>query len=341
MTNKQEKSEYKFDSNSLLRLIRLRRMPILIITIAGLLVSLIVSFTIQPKYKSTVVLFPASSSSASQELLTESYTEKKIHNFGEEEEVEQMLQVLQSNDIRKRIIEKYNLADHYNINKDSRYKKTKLYEEYENNISFIRTEYLSIEIEVLDIDPKISAEIANDIACLLDSVMSDLHKERVSRAFIIVEKEYKNLKNHIKDLKDSLNVIRSLGIDDYETMAEAANNGYMEAVLRNDQRGIEQFNKQKELLSKYGGTFTFLRDLLLYEAKKLSDMEGKLTQAKLDMESNLSYRYVVNWAEPAEKKSYPIIWLIVLISTISTFILSIFLVLLFDDVFKKKKDCQN
>ncbi|MBN2682539.1 MAG: hypothetical protein JXR58_08520 [Bacteroidales bacterium] len=341
MTDKQEKSEYKFDSNNLLRLIKLRRMPIGIITLAGLLASIIISFTIQPKYKSTVVLFPASSTSASQELLTESYTEKKIHKFGEEEEVEQMLQVLQSNDIRSRIITQFDLAEHYNLNKKDKYFKTKLYEEYENNISFIRTEYLSIEIEVLDTDPKVSSAIANQIACLLDSVMLKLHKERAIKAYKIVEKEYKNLKNHIRELNDSLNVIRELGIDDYETMAEAANNGYMEAVLKNDRRGIEEFNRQKALLSKYGSTFTFLRDLLLYEAKKLSDMEGKLTQAKLDLESDLSYRYVVNWAEPAEKKSFPIIWLIVLISTISTFILSIFLVLLFDDVFKKKKTFRN
>ncbi|HBS88402.1 MAG: hypothetical protein A2W91_14725 [Bacteroidetes bacterium GWF2_38_335] len=336
MTENKQNKDFNFDSGKLLDVIRENFKPILIITALGFVISLVVSLLIEPKYKSTVVLFPASSSSVSQSLLTANYVEKEILKFGEEEEVEQMLQVLESNYIRDRIIEKYNLMDHYNITPGLKFSRSNLVDEYYDNISFIRTEFNSIEIEVYDTDPKFASNIANDIGNLLDSVMNDMQKERSEKALAIVENEFKNLKNYINELKDSLKYIQMMGIHDYETQAEAINNGYVEAVIKNDQKSIEIFKKDKEILSKYGGTYTFLRDLLQYEAKRLSDLEAKLSEAKLDVKSDLTHRYIVNNAEPAEKKSYPVIWLIVVMSTIGSFIFALFLFVLFRDFFKKK-----
>ncbi len=58
--------------------------------------------------------------------------------------------------------------------------------------------------------------------------------------------------------------------------------------------------------------------------------------AKVDAEADLPHKFVVNRAFPAEKKSYPIRWLIVFASMISTFILALIILIVFEDI--KKKD---
>ena len=43
-------------------------------------------------------------------------------------------------------------------------------EKYKSNVKFRRTEFLSIEIAVLDEDAQMAADIANEIASYMDSV---------------------------------------------------------------------------------------------------------------------------------------------------------------------------
>ena len=154
------------------------RKPLLIVTIVAILASVVVSLLIENKYKSTVVLFPTTTSSISKALISEHNNGKEdVLRLGEEEEAEQMIQILNSDEIRNKIIEKYNLAAHYEIDEDVEYKFTKLQREYENNVTFNRTKFMSVEINVLDHDLDTAALIANDIAAFLDTVKNRMRKE--------------------------------------------------------------------------------------------------------------------------------------------------------------------
>ena len=101
----------------------------MIIGAVTILVSSIVSLLIKEKYKSTVVLFPTTTNSISKALLDENnYQKTDILQFGEEEEAEKMLQILNSDEIRSTICQKYDLMKHYNIDSTDKFKRTKLYE---------------------------------------------------------------------------------------------------------------------------------------------------------------------------------------------------------------------
>ena len=63
-------------------------------------------------------------------------------------------------------------------------------------------------------------------------------------------------------------------------------------------------------------------------AKRLANMETSYEQAESDANSNLSHKFIVEKAYPAEKKAYPIRWLIVVLSTFSTLLLGITLILI-------------
>ena len=330
-----EKPEYNFSSDNLLSFIKNKRKHLVIIALISIVLSTIISLTIESKYKSTVILFPTVSTSVSQSLLTVSSAKKDILKFGEDQDVDQLLQVLQSNYIRTKIISKYNLMEHYGIDKTSSFPQTELYKEFDNNVSFARTEFMSIKIEVLDTEPIRAANIANNIAELVDSIMGEMHKARALKAYNIVKTEYFALKQNIQVLQDSMTKIREKGVFDYESQSEVFNDALAQAIVAGKKEGVKKLEKKLEILAKYGGKYTSIRDLLEFEIKKSSVLESKYTEAKVDLEQDLPYKYIVNNAYPAEKKSYPIRWLIVLLSTISTLILAMILLMFYDNLKKK------
>lgn len=331
-----ENINFNFDSPDLLTFMLKRRKPLIILTAIAFLISVISAFfIITPKFKSTVIIFPTSSSSVSHELLTDNLSEKNILKFGEEDEVEQLLQILSSDDIRNKIIKKYNLFEHYNIDINSSYPNTKLKNEYKNNVRFTKTKYLSVKIEVLDKEPQMAADIANDIVVYLDTIINKMQRERAVQALKIVEKEYLFLKEHIKFLQDSILQIRRLGIFDYESQSEVFNDALATALATGKLSGIKKLEDKLAILAEHGGAYISIRDLLEFEIKKLSILESKYQEAKVDSELDLPHKFIVNHAEKSEKKSYPVRWIIVLISTILTFIFSLLLLIILE-AFKKK-----
>ena len=98
---------FKFDSFDLIKYLYNKRKPLIIITVIGAIVSIIVSLIIEPKFQSTAIIFPAQYSSASSIILGQNFSREHVLKFGEEEEVERMLQILRSSLISDEIIRKY------------------------------------------------------------------------------------------------------------------------------------------------------------------------------------------------------------------------------------------
>jgi capsule polysaccharide export protein KpsE/RkpR len=296
---------------------------------------------ITPLYKSTVILYPTSTNSISKVLLSNTFNgQKDLLEFGEDVQTERMLQILNSNKIRDRIIEKYNLIEHYNIPAGSKYRMTKLFETYESRVKFRRTEYMAVKITVLDQDPVKASNIANDIAELFDSTMNIMQKEVAMRAFRIVENEYFSLRQQVKQMEDSLNAIRRLGVHDYESQAEMINQQLAIELARNNQAGIKALYQKLDLLSQYGGIYVSLRDMLEHERKQLSLVKARYDEAKVDAFENLPHKFIVSSAFPAERKSYPIRWLIVVITLVSTLFLTLLILILLEknEWIEKKKN---
>jgi len=324
-----------FDSTNLILFLWKKRKPILIATIIALVASVIFSseFFIKPKFKSSVIVFPATNSSISRTLLSENSFEKEnILQFGEEEQVEQMLQILNSDEIRERIVKKYNLMEHYGIDEGGRYPQTELNRKFEENISFNRTEYLSIRIDVLDEEPELAAKIANDISALHDTVKTRMQHERAKQALAIVEKEYRDFEKYLLEREDTLNKLRDFGVLNYDAQVERLSETYGKALMSNNSQAVKAVNDQMAVLAKYGGLYTSINQDMTYDRENLSRLRTKYEEIRVDATDRLPHKFVVNNAKPAEKKTYPVRWLIVVVSVLSTFLLSIVLVLILENI---------
>lgn len=333
--------------------------------------SAIISGFIPPKYKSTVVFFPSTTNSISKALLSDNPGDKQdILEFGQEVEAEQILQILNSDNIRDRIISKYNLMKHYDIDPNSKYPITHLYKEYESNISYERTEFMSVKIIVYDTDPQIAANMANDIGDFLDSVKTQVQRQRALEGLKVVGKEYLYGQQRMKILEDSLKKIRTYGVYDYSVQIKILNEEYTRAStmfvneaerlkvydkvysdkdtivvntkarLKGTEANMKDIDLKFKTLAEYGGASVALTDNLELQRKELGLMREKYEKAKVDAEQSLPHKFIVNRAEKAEKKSYPIRWLIVVLSTLASFLLSI-LFLAFFEHYKNYKASGN
>ena len=327
------RSNNDFNSLNVLYFVYKWRKVLGVVAVSAIIVSGIISILIPEKYKSTVILFPATTNSISKVLYNRS---DDVLKFGEEEEAEQMLQILNSEEIKTRIASKYNLMKHYGIDSNCSYKRTQLENEFENNITFKRTELMSVKIEVLDKDPVMASVIANDIAALHDSVKIRIQKGRISQALKIVEKEYHDKMAFVKSLTDSLKLLNSYGIYDYESQSEVISEQYAIAISKGDARAIKSLEEKLHVIGTYGSAYVALRDQLELQQNQLNSLQTKYEETKVDAEQVLPQKFVVSNAFPAEKRTYPMRWLIILVSTVSTMILAILVILLMENIHQYK-----
>ncbi len=338
--NKKEQLTEDFNSLNILHFIYKWRISLIIIGIGTFVISSIISLTIQEKYKSTVILFPATTSSISKALLSDnSFKQDDVLAFGAEEEAEQMLQILNSDEIRTKISEKYNLLKHYDIDTADKFKRTKLYDEFQSNITFKRTEYMSVKIEVMDVNPDTAALIANDIAALHDSTKIRMQRERATQALKIVKNEYLEKEADVNAMTDSIKVINSYGLYDYESQSEVTTGQYAIAISKGDQRAIKALEEKLKVIANYGSIYVSLRDNLEFQRKQLNLLKTKYEGTKVDVEQVLPQKFVVSNAYPAEKKSYPVRWIIVVVSTMASLLMAVIAILLIENIkqFKFKK----
>ena len=288
---------------------------------------------ITPMFKSVVVLFPTATNSISKTLMDDMPGNKEdIMAFGEETESEQMLQILNSSEIRDKIVERFDLMKHYKIKPKTRFAVTELNREYSSNITFKRTEYKAVEIKVMDRSADTAMLIANAISEYLDTIKNSIQKQRALEGLAIVEAEYRQMEQDIFEAEDSLKRLREKGVHDYETQSEMINQQLAIELAKRNTVGIKALNDKLDTLAKYGGAYVSIRDALEHEKKNFSELRRSYKKAKVDAEAFVPQKFVVDKAYKAEKKSYPVRWLIVAVSVFASFLLAIITLIILENI---------
>jgi uncharacterized protein involved in exopolysaccharide biosynthesis len=324
---------YSFDSLNIIAYLIRRWRFLAGFTLLAMIVSVIVALTIPVKFKSTVVFFPAASVSVSQALLSANFSGSQggITSFGDEEEAEQLLQVLNSEKIRERIIEKHNLTSHYGLDSSNRYLRTAMRNIFRENIKFRRTEFSSLEISVMDQDRELAAVIANDIAALLDSTLNSMRRRRAVKALEIVNREWENVQTKIREVDDSMAIYRRMGMAGYENQVEVLTDNYGQALVKGNMSAARTIEQRLKFLGEYGTQYVTLRANLDMYLRQQIELRSKQAQARVDAEQELPNTFIVDNAIPADKKSYPVRWLVVAVSTMAAFLFALLAALIFDN----------
>ena len=170
---------------------------------------------IQPKFKSFALLYPSN-----------------LIAYSTESATEQMLQMLQSSDVRKQIINDFSLLKHYEIDstKNKHYLTTVL-KMYEENVKINKTEYESVEIEVWDTDPEIAARMVDSIVRFGDMKIRALQRQKSSEVLVIAQNQLDRQKNEMDSMENALkNYSLKYGLIDYKIQTKEFSRGYLNAL---------------------------------------------------------------------------------------------------------------
>jgi uncharacterized protein involved in exopolysaccharide biosynthesis len=302
-----ENIRFRADSINMLNLVFKFRKLLLLTFTAAVIISAAVSLLIKPLYRSTVVLYPTTNVVETQSLFGPQANAVPL--FGDETATEKVLQILKSDHIKKYLVTRYDLINHYGIKEGAKYKYTMLDARMKKNIVSRKTQYNSIEISVLDNDAGLAATMANDIARNIDTVFNKIVKEAGGKAYNAIEKSYSNQLLLLRALEDSL---KMSGI-----------NGTLPGIPAKIKAGSAN-STWAAAAGEYSPRLLRLINMFESENVNLSDMRSRLTEAKILSEQNLPYTHIINEAQVSEKKALPKRSIIVLASAISALMLMIF-----------------
>ena len=203
-----------FDNQRILNLIWKRKFHFIIIGIVAIILSAIFSGPafITPKFKSTARIYPTSN----------------IAVFSEESRTEQMLEILNSRDIKLKMFDAFGLDTVYKVDKESPQYLTYMLDIYNTNVSVSKTKFETVEIEVLDKDPMRAAIMGDSIIPFLNLKVREMHAVKYLEIVKLTDDRLKQKYAELDTLEPKFEMFRDkYNIFDYETQAEEVTKSYL------------------------------------------------------------------------------------------------------------------
>jgi uncharacterized protein involved in exopolysaccharide biosynthesis len=301
---------YNKNNFYLIKLIYKWKIHFTVITLSAICLSALFSseWFIKPRYKSNATVYPAN-----------------VIPFSEESKTEQILQVLQSSQIRDAIIKKFNLTNHYGINPTEQSANAKLIGTYNYFVSISKTEFESVDIKVTDTDPKMACDMVNEIIIELNNKISSLHKEKAKEVATLLEKQLALKTRQLDSLEKGMQELRTrYQILDYTTQAKEVSKAYLKGANSNTTTLMKN-------LEEKGGQYYQLKMVYDGVLTGYTTTKNEYDNVMKELNKNFTYTYVVSPPSISDKKAYPIRWLIVVVSTVSANLLLLIIILLLNN----------
>lgn len=290
-----------FNTKDIIAVLLKNKKAIIIVTFLAIVASVVASFVIKPKFKSTAVVFPVNLSPSSEESNTE-----------------QLLQYFNSEEVKNRVAKNFDLYKHYDI--DPNYKEAKsLFDFYfKSNVSISPTLYESIEITVRDESPEMAQKVAQGMIDETNKFIMELKRERLGEYIKNSQKAINRESKNIDSINYQINELRTkYEIIDIESQAK-----YLSKKMYNDKPLTESQKITYEGIKTKNVEINKLWTLFTGQAKTINDFIDQYDRYLFDYNSEISFTNVVSKPNLPDKKYFPVRWIIVTISTLSAFALA-------------------
>lgn len=307
-----------FDNQRILTLIWKRKVHFVIVGIIAVLLSAIFSGPtfIRPKFKSTARVYPIN-----------------IISMSEESETEQMLEILNSNDIKLRMFDAFNLSDVYNIKKEDPHYLSYMFDIYNENVNTSKTEYETVEIKVMDYSPERAALMCDSIIHFYNQKVGNMHRAKNFEMVQITQRELNKKRKEYDSLKVQLDQARKKsGIFDFNGQAPEITRGYMNTLANG--RGSSSDGQKIERIygsfAEQGSEISWLEEENRSTIAEIDSISKVHEVYVMEYEKDITYSHVVEHPIVADKKSYPVRWLIVAFSAFSAVFMALLVFLVLD-----------
>lgn len=297
-----------FDSKNIITILLRWKWHLLAVAGAAVLLSAVFSgpVFITPLYKSNCILYPSN-----------------ISPYSDESETEQSVQIFQSRDIRDSLVKKFDLAKHWKIDSGYKHFESTLSYEYGHRVNVNKTPFEAVEIEIWDQDPIVARDMILAMLSAYNNKIKAMHKEKFGEVVL----NYNYIMNVKKDYIDSLKVRADelgtrYGLLEYTNQSREVTRSYLTPGKTNSREVLSL----KKNLEEKGIEMLLLQDLIGSEANSFSTMKLDADRALLNYNRDYSYINVLSKPFVADKKSYPIRWLIVVFSTLAATLMAILVI---------------
>ncbi|HNX43418.1 MAG TPA: hypothetical protein PLJ84_07230 [Bacteroidales bacterium] len=268
-----------FDNNNLLKILAKWKWHLLILSILAALVSLIVSspLVITPRFKSVAVAYPSN-----------------IAPYSDESETEQMLQWINSKDVKDSVMRKFDLPKHYGIDSSYEYFTSTMSYLYDKFVKVAKTPYESVEITVFDRDPVVARDMVNAIIYYTNMKIRDAHRQK----YIEVVDGYK-----------SALAVKQREIDSTKSLLNAhqGNNDFLSKSA--ETMGVINDNRKpspvRTGIKNADGDLLYLAYRMYGLANEYDLIMQEYDLAVFDTSKEFTFLNVVTPPQIADKKSYP------------------------------------
>ncbi len=332
MDNKRLNQEFD-SSNIFLFFIRWWKHLLIIAFVAGVLSVIFSSpWFITPKYESTVSMFPAKSQSLSKAVMV---NHEDFLEYGDVDDAERLIEVLGSSNVRERVVRRFNLLDHYEIDKNDKQKDFHLRNIYNSNVNINRTTYGAVEVTVRDNDPQMAADMANEIAALGDTIKNEIRAERATIAYNMAKGRRDIVLTELMQTRDTLRKIMKTGVEAQENQAEMLYRQLAKDLSAHNIAGVQAIEERLESIREGGAGFISQKGRLETASGALISAELLLQMTEADKNSFIPYKYLIDEAVPSFKKAYPVRWLIVFLSVFASGFMGVVVIMAYENMQKK------
>jgi len=283
----------------------------LIIFIMSVVLSVVFSgsYFIKPKYKSYAVIYPAN-----------------IAPYSTENNTEQMLQLLKSEDLLLGVVRKFKLYNEYKIDTTDKYFRTKVLGRLKSNMEIKKTEFESILIEIYDQDAGQAYEMTREFINMMNMKARELQRAKTAEIVRINYSQMTDKLRQIDSIENRLQVLRKdYNILDYDIQVKEYSKGYVKDIGAGHGNAKNDITNTLDNLKLYGGEYRLLDSYLASLTASYNDIKKEYDKSLSDLHKELTYTNIVTSPVPADKKSYPVRWLIVLIASLSALLFSLML----------------
>lgn len=171
-------------------------------SLIGMVLGITAYIALPKTYKSIGIIYPANPNTRDQIISNP--------QFGHEIEVERLMQLLESRNIRTRVVKQFDLYSYYEIDTNELDWQERLNKRFINNIQFDRTKYMSIVISAELKDPNLASSVVNYIISVADDFRKEMYNQNIKSELQYLkekrdeqEKRFKTVRSKIYELKDS------------------------------------------------------------------------------------------------------------------------------------------
>lgn len=315
-------------SQNILILIYNNRKVFIGVAILSIIAAITVTFLTPKTFKSTGTVYPVNSNAYSDIIENPS--------FGDEMDADRLIQLFESNYVKERIIKKFNLVKHYKLDTTDPTWQYYLNLNYSNDITFKRTQYLSVQIEVHSSKPKLAANIVNELITIIDSEREKILKTNIKLIVNNYQKEYDNKLTIVNKLLDSIYRLSTNQVNSHNQLFQNRNM-FMEERQKNTHifpgdKAVKNISKENQTMQveKLINDYYFMQN-------RLNEIRGKLDEAKLRLKMPIASIYKISWAKPNFKKVSPKLSINGIIFLVTGFVLTLLYYLIREQVTVIKK----